>query len=43
MGLRIVFGQADQEIQIIQIQAIGRRADKAVYRDAAQRLSQVKE
>lgn len=43
MGLRIVFGQADQEIQIIQIQAIGRRADKAVYRDAAQRLSQFKE
>ncbi|WP_125765290.1 type II toxin-antitoxin system RelE family toxin [Levilactobacillus mulengensis] len=43
MGLRIVFRQVDQEIQIIQILAIGKRADKAVYRDAAQRLSQFKD
>ncbi len=42
MGLRIVFRQADQGIQIIQILPIGKREDKAVYRDAAQRLSQFK-
>ncbi|TGD20062.1 addiction module toxin RelE [Levilactobacillus suantsaiihabitans] len=43
LGLRIVFRQVDQQIQVIQIVAIGRRADKKVYHTAEKRLSKFKE
>ncbi|AYM02031.1 addiction module toxin RelE [Levilactobacillus yiduensis] len=42
LGLRIVFRQVDQQIQVIQIVAIGQRADKRVYHTAEQRLSKLK-
>jgi mRNA interferase RelE/StbE len=38
LGLRIVFQQSSKGIQIIQIVAIGRRRDSAVYGQAGKRL-----
>jgi mRNA interferase RelE/StbE len=38
MGLRIVFGAAENKIQIINIVALGKREDKKVYHQAAERL-----
>jgi len=42
MGLRIVFRQENREIMIIQIIAIGKRADKKVYQDAVRRLDKLR-
>lgn len=39
MGLRIIFRQDNQKVEVIQILAIGKRSDKQVYRDAEQRLN----
>lgn len=38
MGLRIVFQQVNRQIKIINIIAIGKRADSEVYRHAVSRL-----
>ncbi|BAP85648.1 toxin RelE [Paucilactobacillus hokkaidonensis JCM 18461] len=39
MGLRIIFGKAANSIEIIDIIAIGKRADNEVYNDAVRRLN----
>lgn len=43
MGLRIVFTQENNKINIISIIAIGKRSDKEVYRNAESRLMERKE
>lgn len=42
MGLRIVFTQKDQKIQIIQIVAIGKRRRNEVYENTLRRLDKNK-
>lgn len=39
-GLRIVFKEADGEIEVIEIVVIGKRADSEVYKLAKKRLNQ---
>ncbi|MHC0552476.1 type II toxin-antitoxin system RelE family toxin [Salinicoccus sp. CNSTN-B1] len=40
MGLRVIFRQLDDKIEVIQIVAIGKRSDAEVYKNAIERLKE---
>src|SRR5699024_4160298 len=40
LGLRIIFRQVDNKIEVIELVAIGSIADKEVYKEATKRISE---